>query len=53
MLRLRLSAGNKQIADFQLPIADWLLAGGWRFRYQELAETLLAIGNWQSEIDND
>jgi hypothetical protein len=42
MLRSRRSAGNNEIADFRLPIAD--LAA-------EKRCSALAIGNWQLEIN--
>jgi hypothetical protein len=51
-LRSRLSAGNNGIADFQLPISDWLWeAGALALLIHDIAGQKVAIGNWQSEID--
>jgi hypothetical protein len=41
MLRSKLSAGSKEIADFQLPIADSKKGDG----------AVGAIGNWKSAMD--
>jgi len=53
MWRLRRSAGNNGIADFRLPISDWLLKWSLGFLRNVVRLKILKIGNrnWQSEID--
>jgi hypothetical protein len=54
MWKLRLSAGNNAIADFQLPISDWplgMVLGLLNSECCRIEDLKSAIGNWQSEIN--
>jgi hypothetical protein len=54
MWKSRLSDGSNGIADFQLPISDWLLEvepGSPEWRCCRIEDLKSAIGDWQSEIN--